>query len=209
MKKRAAHQADDALSDAVKDVDAFDSIMSALEADLGILLARLRAGIASNAEQALVADLIEGKKKPKQPKKGLPWYQRRELASVMMLMDKAYPYGHPKGQRQSAIEETVKYAKRSGYKVSPRYLYKMLAEFDPRILTKIKALRETPTRVTERMPGIKETINVDGVPTSANSSEPTIEITLGEMTFSERTYDVRDIDHDSLVLLVEGFLAPK
>lgn len=142
MKKRAAHQADDALSNAVKDVAAFDSIMSALEADLGRLLARLRAGIASNAEQAFAADLIEGKKKPKQPTKGLPWYQRRELASVMMLMDKAYPYGHPRGQRQGAIEETVKYAKRSGYKVSPRYLYKMLAEFDPRILAKIKALRQ-------------------------------------------------------------------
>ena len=83
MKKRAkpARLFDVALSDAVKDEPAFDSIMSALEADLRTLLARLRAGIASNAEQALAADLIEGKKKPKQPK-GLPWYQRRELAPV-------------------------------------------------------------------------------------------------------------------------------
>lgn len=187
------------LLDAVKDVEAFDSIMSALEADPLILLARLRAGRASNAEQALAADLIEGRKKPKQPK-GLPWYQRRELALTMVAMDKAYPYGHPRGQRQSAIEETVKHAKRMGYKVSPRYLYKMLAEFDPQILAKIKALREPPMREKKREPGFRDTINVDGKP---------VEITIGEVTFYERTWDVRDIDHDNLVLLVESFLAPK
>ena len=67
MKKRARtdYQVGDALSDAVKDEEAFNSIIYALEADPMILLFRLRAGIASNAEQALAADLIEGKKKPK------------------------------------------------------------------------------------------------------------------------------------------------
>ena len=196
MKKRAA---DDALSDAVKDEPAFDSIMCALEADPVLLLARLRAGIASNAEQALAADLIEGKKKPKQPK-GLPWYQRRELALVMVTMDQAYPYGHPRGQRQSAIEETVKYAKGSGYKVSRRYLYKMLAEFDPQVLAKIKALRARPMRTTKRIPGGKDTINVDG---------KLVEIMRGECEMHEPTFDVRYIDHDNLVLLVESLLAPK
>jgi len=192
---KAAYQVDDALSDAVKDEAAFASIMCALEADLGTLLARLRAGIASNAEQAFAADLIEGKKKPKKPK-GLPWYQRRELASVMAHMDKAYPYGHPRGQRQIAIEEMLKYAKRSGYKVKSRYLYKMLSEFSPHIVAKIRALRKTPMRVTKRIPGgAKEWINVDGtpVPAPANSPvrEPIMEITLGETTILERDWDVR------------------
>jgi hypothetical protein len=197
-------QVADALLYSVKDEAAFDGIMSALEADLGILLARLRAGIASNAEQAFAADLIAGKKKPKQPK-GLPWYQRRELASIVVLMDKAYPYGHPRGQRQIAIEETVKYAKKR-YKVSSRYLYKMLAEFSPHMLAKINALRERPTRLKKRFPGKKVTINVDGVPVSASSREPVIEVTP-EVEIRAPAYDVRDIDHDKLVLLVEGFLA--
>jgi hypothetical protein len=72
VKKRARtdYQVGDALSDAVKDEEAFNSIIYALEADPMILLFRLRAGIASNAEQALAADLIEGKKKPKKPMGG-------------------------------------------------------------------------------------------------------------------------------------------
>jgi hypothetical protein len=215
MKKRAkaSHQIDDALLGAVKDVCAFHSIMFALEGDLYQLLYRLRAGIASNAEQALAADLIEGRKKPKKPR-GLPWYQRHELAETVLLMDKVYPFGHPRGQRQIAIEETVKLAERSGYKAKARYLYKMLTEFDPRILAKIKALRETPMRVIERLPGAKVTINADGVPVPASGKssvrEPTVEITRGETTISEPIAgDVRDIDHDNLVSLVEGFIARK
>jgi hypothetical protein len=215
VKKRARpdYQVGDALSDAVKDEEAFVSIMYALEADPGILLARLRAGITSNAEQALAADLIEGKKKPKKPK-GLPWYQRCELASVMVYgMDKVYPYGHPRGQRQIAIEEMVKYAKRSGYKVKSRYLYKILAEFNPQVLAKIKALRETPTRVKERFIVPETTIDVDGIPVPASAKSsvrgPLFEMPRTEGLISERDYDTRDIDHDNLVLLVEGFLARK
>jgi len=197
----------EALSDAVKDLDAFDSIMSALESDLDGLLARLRAGIASNAEQALAADLIEGKKKPTRPK-GLPWYQRRELASIMIAIDKAYPYGHPRGTRQGAIDETIKYAKRSGYKVSPRYLYKMLAEFDPHILAKMKALHERPTRVKKRFAGETRMIGVDGEPVD-HGDPAAVEITIGKTELREPAGDVRNIDHDNLVLLVEAFLARK
>lgn len=161
----------------VRDQEALHSILSALEADLGQLVHRLRGGIASNAEQALAADLIERKKKPRRPK--MPWHERFELAQVVAIMDKAYPYGHPRGQRDSVIKAAAEYCGKS-----PRYVYNVLDEFNRDTLGKIKAMPSS-MRVTKTYQKGKATIQESCL--------------LGPRSF----------DHDSLVLLVEWFFARK
>jgi hypothetical protein len=72
----------------VKSGRALRSIWAALEKKPQQLSARLRAGIASNAEQALAADLIEGKIKPRRPRPGSGRENRIAVALMANILEK-------------------------------------------------------------------------------------------------------------------------
>jgi hypothetical protein len=74
----------------IKTSRALRSIWAALEGDSQQLSARLRAGIASNAEQALAADLIERKIKPRRPRPGSSRESRLVVALMADILEKAW-----------------------------------------------------------------------------------------------------------------------
>jgi hypothetical protein len=71
--------------------DAFppSSLLAALENDFSELCAHLRAGVASGVEQALAADLIEGKAKPRRPRPGSDWKNRLLVALIVSMLEEA------------------------------------------------------------------------------------------------------------------------
>jgi hypothetical protein len=74
----------------IKSGRALKAIWAALEKNPQQLCARLRAGIASNAEQALAADLIERKIKPRRPRHGLSRENRIAVALMAELLEKIF-----------------------------------------------------------------------------------------------------------------------
>jgi hypothetical protein len=74
----------------IKSSRALRSIWAALEKNPQQLCARLRAGIASNAEQALAADLIERKIKPRRPRLGSSRENRIAVALMADIIEKVF-----------------------------------------------------------------------------------------------------------------------
>jgi hypothetical protein len=74
----------------VKSGRALRSIWTALEKNPQQLCARLRAGIASNAEQALAAGLIERTIKPRRPRPGLSRESRVAVALMADILEKVF-----------------------------------------------------------------------------------------------------------------------
>ena len=73
------------------------SIWAALDGDPQQLLTRLRAGVASNAERALAADLLEGKIKPRRPRRGSDRQSRFRVALLIWVLDEIWKgsvFGH-------------------------------------------------------------------------------------------------------------------
>jgi len=70
--------------------DELHSIFATLEGSPQPLVARLRAGLASKIEQALVADLIEGKIKPQRPRPGGSHGDRLLVAVLIRLLEKLW-----------------------------------------------------------------------------------------------------------------------
>jgi hypothetical protein len=74
----------------IKSGRALRSVWAALEGDPQQLYARLRAGVASNAEQALAADLAEGKIRPRRPRAGLKRETRLAVALMTDILAKVF-----------------------------------------------------------------------------------------------------------------------
>jgi len=123
MKKR---RADPPLTN-IRSSRALRGIWSALEGDPKWLAERLRAGVASNAEQAVAADLIEGKVKPRRPRSERE--RRLEVAQTVSVMKRAFPKARPK-----AIMTEVINAFGGVKEISERHIYDVLAEFDDETL---------------------------------------------------------------------------
>jgi len=71
----------------IKSGRALLSIWAALDGDPQRLLTRLRAGVASNAEQALAAELLEGKIKPRRARRGSDRQSRFLVAVATHFLD--------------------------------------------------------------------------------------------------------------------------
>jgi hypothetical protein len=99
------------------------SILAALDGDTKRLATRLRAGEASRAEMAFVADLIEGKVKPKRRKPNQPSRIENELIVQFVY----YLQGiHPDWQRKKVISKIAEM-----FDVQQRHIYNVLQGLDP------------------------------------------------------------------------------
>ncbi|MFY9835116.1 MAG: hypothetical protein WAK55_01345 [Xanthobacteraceae bacterium] len=168
----------------IKDEQALHAIWEALEADPMWLANRLRAGIASNAEQVVAAGLIEGKIKPRRPRRDAERQQRRlEVAETFSVLEKVYPDWRKKAVRRTVIEAFEK-------SISDRHVGDVRAEFD---LAQIKRIREArPKKVLSTR---QKTRVFDGKP---------MEITQEEAVTN---FGAQDVDHDTLVEIVNKLLA--
>jgi hypothetical protein len=113
---------------------AYWSVMEAREGNLARLANRLRNGVPlSQAERHFLADLIEGKAKPRKTrptKRGgaITVRKRREIVQAILYIEAT----HPGRQRKAIILDVCK-----AYGVSPRFVFKLLSEMDPEQLEAI------------------------------------------------------------------------
>src|SRR5438067_6326067 len=105
----------------IKRSGALLSIWAALEGDPKRLLTRLRAGVASNAEQALAADLLEKKIKPRRPRSGSNRHSRfvvvlltrllegvlRDRGSLKKALTTAFPSAPPSDAEVEAARKAI------------------------------------------------------------------------------------------------------
>src|SRR4051794_18495883 len=114
---------------------AFRSVMDAREGNPTLLASRLRNGDPlSQAELHFLADLIEGKTKPRKPRptksgKAMLARKRHEIVQAVLYIEAI----HPERQRKRIIPEVG-----GVYGVSPRFIFKLLSEYDPEQLELIR-----------------------------------------------------------------------
>jgi hypothetical protein len=114
---------------------AFRSVMQAREGNPTLLANRLRNGDPlSQAERHFLADLIEGKTKPRKPRptksgKAILTHERHDIVQTFFYLEAIYP-GQ---QRKVTIPEVC-----GVYGVSPRFVFKLLSEYDPEQLELIR-----------------------------------------------------------------------
>jgi hypothetical protein len=102
------------------------SILSALDGDSRRLAARLRAGDVSRAEMAFVADLIEGKVKPRRRRSNQPSRIENELIAKFIFHLQGI---HPDWPRKKVIGEIAKmFGLKGKY---DRHVYNVLQGLDP------------------------------------------------------------------------------
>jgi hypothetical protein len=110
------------------------SVMEAREDNPTRLADRLRSGISlSQAERHFLADLIEGEIKPRKSrptKSGESASARKRYAIVQAVL--YIEAIHPEWQRKTIIPDVGEV-----YGVSPRFVFKLLSEFDPKQLEAI------------------------------------------------------------------------
>jgi hypothetical protein len=109
------------------------SIVQALEGHPDWLLNRLRKGQATNTEQAVAADLIEGKIKPPRRNRRSPWRERAFTAEIVVFLKERYP-----DVPQKNIIEAVATSPKG-----ERRVYEKLAEIDNQALAEIKRIRSS------------------------------------------------------------------
>jgi hypothetical protein len=142
------------------------SIFAALEGSPQQLSARLRTGMASKVEQALAADLIEGKIKPRRSRLGSDRESRLLVAVFIRLlerlwtvpnMEKAYlaalgivptlrddPHIELKGlklrnpQRKAILHLARKIVGKGSKEMSERQVYNALTEFDDAAIAQLR-----------------------------------------------------------------------
>lgn len=142
---------------AINDLAERDSIWDALEGDPGWLVSRLRQGVASQLEQALAADLIDYTTKTT---KSFPRIKRLAIARRATAMGNSDPHR----QRKRIISSVAEH-----FKVSERYVYKSLKEFDDDALSQIDRINKNtidgqPSAVTKKGPGGQTTTKFYGSP---------------------------------------------
>jgi hypothetical protein len=107
---------------------AFQSAMEAREGNPARLADRLRNGeLLSQAERHFLADLIEGKTKPRKARpaksgKAILTHERHDIIQTLFYLEAI----HPGRQRKAIIPEVC-----GLYGVSSRFVYKLLREYDP------------------------------------------------------------------------------
>ena len=107
----------------MKNVIALWSTWDALDGDHKRLAKRLRAGIASRAEMAFAADLIEGKIKPRRLRDRQPTRRTNdEIAQAVLFLEAIYP----DWQQKKIIPRVAK-----GFGVSERHVYNVVHNLDP------------------------------------------------------------------------------
>jgi hypothetical protein len=146
----------------IKSGRALLSIWAALDGDPQRLLTRLRAGVASNAEQALAADLLEGKIKPRRPRRGSDRLSRFLVASGTRFLDGvfmgrqiastgAFPTqlsnAQLKAMRKAIPRKTVLSLAREmvgdrSRMMSEREAYYALKEFNDAVFSQIRNMKE-------------------------------------------------------------------
>jgi hypothetical protein len=122
MKRR---KSDEPVLSTIKDYGALDSVWSALEARPAVLASRLRDGKASRVEIRLAADLIEGKVKPRRPRRGFSRSRRLELAEHVAFLEKVLPH-----VQQNVLRKQIISLAAEDKGVKERHVYDALAEFD-------------------------------------------------------------------------------
>jgi hypothetical protein len=117
------------------DLIAYWSVMEAREVNPTRLAARLRSGVPlSQAERHFLADLIEGKINPRKPRPTKFGEVKTALKRYAIVQAVLYHEAiHPKRQRKTIIPDVGKF-----YGVSPRFVFKLLSEFDPKQLQLIR-----------------------------------------------------------------------
>jgi hypothetical protein len=131
----------------IESADELRSIFAALERSPRQLSARLRDGLASKVEQALAADLLEGKIKPKRPRPGSHREARLTVAFLIFLLEtlwnvpnleKAYAATFPgvpppklrKLQRKALLHWARETVGHKSKVMKDRAAYNALIEFD-------------------------------------------------------------------------------
>jgi hypothetical protein len=114
---------------------AFWNMMQAREGNPTPLASRLRNGDPlSQAERYFLADLIEGKTKPRKPRptksgKAILTHERHHIVKTFFYLKARYP----RRQRKAIISEVCEV-----YDVSSRFVYKLLREYDRKQLELIR-----------------------------------------------------------------------
>ena len=116
--------------------DALFGIWYALEGEPSWLANRLRRGTASNAEQALAADLIEGNIKPRRPRRRFHLQRCLEIVQFYTFLKKKSS-NLPKRDRQ---EKSLKSVTAEHFDVSMRHVDNVMAEFDDKALSEIERI---------------------------------------------------------------------
>jgi hypothetical protein len=135
--------------------DELHRIFAALDGRPQQVSARLRAGLASKVEQALAADLIEGKIKPRPPRPGSHREARLMVAVLIRLLKKlwtvpnmegayyaALPYVPPPNfrnvQRKTILHSARTIVGEKSKVMSERQAYNALIEFDEAAISQLK-----------------------------------------------------------------------
>ena len=109
--------------------------MAALDGDTKRLITRLRAGDVSRAEMAFVADLIEGKVKPRRRRSNQPSRIENELIARFVFELQAI---HPDWPRKKVVGEIAKmFGLKGKY---DRHVYNVLQGLDPKERERIGAV---------------------------------------------------------------------
>jgi hypothetical protein len=109
--------------------------MQAREGNPTLLASRLRNGDSlSQAENHFLADWLEGKAKPRKPRptksgKVILARKRHEIVQAVLFIEAI----HPGRQRKAIIPDVGEV-----YGVSPRFVFKLLSEYDPEQLELIR-----------------------------------------------------------------------
>jgi hypothetical protein len=115
------------------DLIAYWSVMEAREVNPTRLAARLRSGVPlSQAERHFLADLIEGKINPRKPRPTKFGEVKTALKRYAIVQAVLYHEAMTGAQRKTIIPDVGKV-----YGVSPRFVFKLLSEFDPEQLEAI------------------------------------------------------------------------
>jgi hypothetical protein len=133
----------------IESADELHSILAALDDSPQQLFARLRAGMASKVEQALAADLLERKIKPRRPRPGSHTEARLMVAALIRLLEKIPPqlWGYlpgmpPQKLRKVQRKALLHWARETvGHKskvMKDRAAYNALIEFDEAAISQLK-----------------------------------------------------------------------
>jgi hypothetical protein len=121
----------------IKDNDALQSIWSALEGKPGSLASRLRDGNASPEERKIAAYLIEGKIKPRHPRRGSSRHQHLFVANFVAWLRRV----SPTMSRENVLNFARQHFKDThGWEPSERYVRYAIDEFDEGALAHSKRM---------------------------------------------------------------------
>jgi hypothetical protein len=166
--------------------------MAAVEGNPQQLYERLRAGVASNAEQALVADIMERKIKPRRPRPGSDWKRRGEMVAWVHLLEKVFA-------DRAGIEKilTAAFPNRSISIAQMKAVRKSVGQR--------KAILYLARKLTGH--GSKAMSERQAYHTLEEFSDAASQ--LNDLKDDQRDGSPENLDHDTLVQMVEKILARK